>query len=121
MQIKLRMLRGIEHGGLQKELSFPPSSSLTPPPPRLPPVAHHRAAFPRAPGANATTSTRPTALQLLAPLAPGSAVPVRQNPAMGAILLGIASSLWFVVLLFCFYFIRKVTARCCVGIRRVVI
>ncbi|CAM9293643.1 unnamed protein product [Pylaiella littoralis] len=46
--------------------------------------------------------------QLLAPLAPGSAVPVRQNPAAGAILLGIAGALWFVVLMFCFYFIRKV-------------
>ncbi|CBN79697.1 hypothetical protein Esi_0388_0005 [Ectocarpus siliculosus] len=46
--------------------------------------------------------------QLLAPLAPGSAVPVRQNPMAGVILLGIASGLWFVVLMFCFYFIRKV-------------
>ncbi|CAM9682798.1 unnamed protein product, partial [Ectocarpus sp. 8 AP-2014] len=46
--------------------------------------------------------------QLLAPLAPGSAVPVRQNPMAGVILLAIASGLWFVVLMFCFYFIRKV-------------
>eukprot|EP00752_Nemacystus_decipiens_P001585 g1546.t1 len=46
--------------------------------------------------------------QLLAPLAPGSAVPVRQNPMAGAVLLGIASGLWFIVLMFCFYFIRKV-------------
>lgn len=51
---------------------------------------------------------RRTTPQLLAPLAPGSAVPVRQNPTAGAILLGIAGALWFVVLMFCFYFIRKV-------------
>lgn len=34
----------------------------------------------------------------------------------GAILLGVASGLWFLVLMFCFYFIRKVRQPCGLGV-----
>ncbi|CAM9316858.1 unnamed protein product [Chrysoparadoxa australica] len=45
--------------------------------------------------------------QTLAPLAPGSPVPVRQNPMIAAIMLGASLVLWFVVIFVCLYMIRK--------------
>ncbi|CAM9111146.1 unnamed protein product [Choristocarpus tenellus] len=44
---------------------------------------------------------------LLAPLAPGSPVPVRQNPGLAVVTLGVGAGLWFIVLLCGFYQIRK--------------